>query len=344
MNSPSKPERFPEGTRQAWEQAAREELQGTDPWQKLTREVQGVPIRPFYSKEDAPEAPFHLAAADSGFLGPRTWYNCPRVIVNEPKEGNAEALEHLQQGADGVFFELKGPVDFNTLLKKIEWPICALHFLPGADPESTARSLANYMTSFSGPARGAWYGNGLLEFPANRSFHVIGESIPSSPTLVDTVADHIARLYSALRDSRNNTSSPVAFRVETGADFFFEISRLRAIRHVWERLAQPDSPLHLHACSSPWTPEAYAPHANMLKATTATMAAILGGADSVTVDPEAHDQPMQRRVARNVAILLREESRFAKVADPLAGAYFVDHLTHDLSERIWSAVSSRLRS
>jgi methylmalonyl-CoA mutase len=81
----------------------------------------------------------------------------------------------------------------------------------------------------------------------------------------------------------------------------------------------------------------------MLKSTTAAMAAILGGADSVTVDPETYDHPMQRRVARNVGILLREESRFAKVADPLVGAYFIDHLTQDLAARIGSAVASRLR-
>jgi methylmalonyl-CoA mutase len=116
------------------------------------------------------------------------------------------------------------------------------------------------------------------------------------------------------------------------------------LRAAWEKLTGNKNPLHLHACSSPWTPEAYSPHANMLKATTAAMAAILGGADSVTVDPETHDHPMQRRIARNVGILLREESRFAKVADPLAGAYFIDHLTNDLASKIGSAVASRLRA
>jgi methylmalonyl-CoA mutase len=139
-------------------------------------------------------------------------------------------------------------------------------------------------------------------------------------------------------------AQPVAIRTEIGTDFFLEIARLRALRLVWNKLSERPYDLHLHVCSSPWTPEAYAPHANMLKATTAAMAAILGGADSLTVDPESPEQPMQRRVARNVSILLREESRFAKVADPLAGAYFVDRLTHDLAEKIEAAIQLRVRS
>lgn len=343
MISKNKAEQFPEGTREAWEQAAREELQGADPWQKLSREFQGVSIRPYYSKEDTPEAPFSLAAADSGFLGPRTWYNCPRVIVTDPANANAEALEHLQQGADGIFFELQGPVDFAKLLTTVDWTICTLHFMAGAEQEGTAKALATYLTSFQGPARGAWYGKGHEQFPKDRSFYSLGHFIPASTAPVDTLAEHLGALYSAVVNNPGTPPQPVAIRLEIGVDFFFEIARLRALRAVWEKLTHKKNPLHLHACSTPWAPEAYSPHGNMIKATTAAMAAILGGADSVTVDPETHDHPMQRRVARNVGILLRGESRFAKVADPLAGAYFIDHLTNDLASKIGSAVASRFR-
>lgn len=343
MITKNQPKHFPEGTRLAWEQAAREELQGADPWQKLSREFQGVSLRPYYSKEDAPKAPFSLAAADSGFHGPRTWYNCPRVIVSDPVDANAEALEHLQLGADGIFFELRGSQDFKKLLAKVDWTLCTLNFMPEAEAETAAKSLANYMDSFQGPARGAWYGKGYEQFPKNRAFHALGHFIPASATPIDTVAEHLGAVYSTVAKTPATPPQPVALRLEIGVDFFFEIARLRALRAAWEKLTGKRNPLHLHACSSPWTPEAYSPHANMLKATTAAMAAILGGADSVTVDPETHDNPMQRRVARNVGILLREESRFAKVADPLAGAYFIDHLTEDLASRIGSAVASRLR-
>ena len=343
MTSKDKPEPFPAGTRQAWEEAARDELQGADPWQKLTREVHGIPIRPYYSIEDAPATPFRLEAAGSAHLGPRTWYNCPRVIVSDPIEGNGEALEHLRQGADGIFFELRTPVDFKKLLADIEWPICALYFLPKTEAEASAKALSEYLNSFQGAARGAWYGAVQVDSPTDRSFHTMGYIIPATPTPVETLVEHLSLIYTARREMPNNTAQAIAIQLEIGTDFFFEIARLRAIRKVWEKLPGTAA-LHIHACSSPWTPEAYAPHANLLKATTAAMAGILGGADALTIDPEAHDQLMQRRVARNVAILLREESRFAKVADPLAGAYFIDHLTEAISGKIWLSMNDRLAS
>lgn len=331
MNSPDNPNPFPVGTRQAWEQAAREELQGADPWQKLTHEVQGVSVRPYYSKEDTPPGTaFRLPASDAGFLGPRTWYNCPRVIVINEVDGNAEALEHLRQGADGIFFELRGAVDFEKLLAQVEWPLCTLHFLAGDDAEASAKSLANYQNRLKGPIRGAWYGKGSAEFRTDLAFHPVGHSIPTTSTPAETMAEHLGQVLAGL----GKTSKPVALRLETGTDFFLEIAKLRALRHAWNQMTGNKTPLHIHTCSPPWSPEAYEPHANLLKATTAAMSAILGGADSITIDPETTDHAMKRRVARNVAILLREESRFAKVADPLAGAYFIDSLTQQLSGRI----------
>lgn len=338
MDSKNKPTAsFPEGTRETWEEAAREELQGGDPWQKLSRDIQGLSIRPYYSREDAPPSSIQLPVSTSGFLGPRTWYNCPRVRVHDAATANAEALDHLQQGADGIFFELTGPVDFERLLQGIEWPLCALHFQAENAGEASAKALAACIQRFEGTALGSWYGPAAELFPHGRQFHAHGLVIPASSTPVETAAEHLATLLDNGRQSQ-----PVAIRTDVGTDFFVEIARLRAIRHVWTTLTKGNSALHLHACSLPWTPEAFAPHANMLKATTAAMSALLGGADSLTVDPESPDQPMQRRVARNVAILLREESRFAKVADPLAGSYFVDRLTSDLAEKIETAIRQRV--
>ena len=143
-------------------------------------------------------------------------------------------------------------------------------------------------------------------------------------------------------------STEVAFSVEVGTDFFFETSKLRALRAVWQKLlvkrgTDPKSPLLIHAWSRPWINEAYAPHGNMLKATTASMAAIFGGCDVLTVDAEDSDNTTMRRAARNVSNVLREESHFSKVADPLAGSYFVDDLTRRLSEQVWQLVQTKMR-
>ena len=66
------------------------------------------------------------------------------------------------------------------------------------------------------------------------------------------------------------------------------------------------------------------------------MSAILGGCDALTLEPE-DDQARSIRVARNVSNVLREESHFAKVADPLAGAYFVESLSLQLADTAWKS-------
>ena len=59
----------------------------------------------------------------------------------------------------------------------------------------------------------------------------------------------------------------------------------------------------------------------MLRTQTEAMSAILGGTDSLTVEPfdNAFRQPdeFSERIARNQQLILKEESYFDKVADPV---------------------------
>jgi methylmalonyl-CoA mutase len=82
------------------------------------------------------------------------------------------------------------------------------------------------------------------------------------------------------------------------------------------------------------------PYVNMLRATMATFAAGLGGANAITVLPHtlAIGLPdgFARRVARNTQLVLLEESNLAKVSDPAAGAGGIESLTQALCETAWS--------
>jgi methylmalonyl-CoA mutase len=77
----------------------------------------------------------------------------------------------------------------------------------------------------------------------------------------------------------------------------------------------------------------------MLRAALEAMAAVLGGCDTLTVEPYnarfAEPDALSRRMARNVHAILREESYLAKVADPAAGAYYLEHTTYALAGRAW---------
>ena len=83
------------------------------------------------------------------------------------------------------------------------------------------------------------------------------------------------------------------------------------------------------------------PWVNLLRVTSATFAAAVGGADSITALPFDHalgaSDELALRMARNTHLLLAEESNVGRVIDPAGGSFFVESLTEQLAERGWSA-------
>jgi methylmalonyl-CoA mutase len=121
------------------------------------------------------------------------------------------------------------------------------------------------------------------------------------------------------------------------------IAKLRAARRLWARVAEVsgvDEPQVQHAVTSSAMMTRRDPWVNMLRTTVATLAAGLGGADSVTVQPfdAAIGLPDEfaRRIARNTQNLLLEESHLGEVIDPAAGSWYVEKLTDELAAHAWS--------
>ncbi len=132
-------------------------------------------------------------------------------------------------------------------------------------------------------------------------------------------------------------------RLSADADQFLTLAKFRALRLLWARIEQAcgltPRPLFI-AADSAWRMltkrDAYV---NMLRATMATFAAGLGGANAVTVLPHTLalglPDDFARRVARNTQLILLEESNLAKVSDPAAGSGGIETLTKELCEATW---------
>ena len=75
----------------------------------------------------------------------------------------------------------------------------------------------------------------------------------------------------------------------------------------------------------------------MLRTTTESMSAVLGGANSVcnmAYDAIYHkNNNFGSRIARNQLLVLKHESYFEKVGNPAEGSYYVETLTHELAEK-----------
>jgi methylmalonyl-CoA mutase len=96
----------------------------------------------------------------------------------------------------------------------------------------------------------------------------------------------------------------------------------------------------LHAVCSSRTQSQRDPWVNMLRVTTEVFAAALGGAALVT--PRSFDEALGpasahgRRVARNTALVLREESHLGRVMDPAGGSYYLETRTDALAREAWA--------
>ena len=146
--------------------------------------------------------------------------------------------------------------------------------------------------------------------------------------------------------SIDQVAPKIGFGFSAGSDYFMEIAGLRAARLLWAQIVKAYGPgndenarMHTHVATSAWNKTVYDPYTNLLRTTTETMSAILGGADSITVLPfdqwRSEPGPFSKRLARNQQLLLMEESYLDKVADPAAGSYFIEHLTRSLAEQSW---------
>ena len=136
----------------------------------------------------------------------------------------------------------------------------------------------------------------------------------------------------------------MVFCFSTGSDYFEEIAKLRAARALWANVARRFSPadessekMRIHCRTSKFNKTVCDPHVNMLRATTEAMAAVIGGTDSLAIDPfDAHGgepDEFSRRIARNIQLLLRSESHLDAVTDPGGGSYLLERLTREISRK-----------
>jgi methylmalonyl-CoA mutase len=142
-----------------------------------------------------------------------------------------------------------------------------------------------------------------------------------------------------------DAAQTIVFRVAVGRDVFVELAKIRALRLGWQKILHAaglaSAPAAtVHACVASRMLSRRDPWVNMLRGTGALWSALLGGADVVT--PAAWDEAIgepdgtTRRIARNQALMLLEESHLASPLDPALGSYALEALTSEIGEKAWA--------
>ena len=135
-----------------------------------------------------------------------------------------------------------------------------------------------------------------------------------------------------------------AFNFTAGTDLFQEAAKFRAMRRLWARIMRerfgatlPGScAFRTGAGSGASQLTAQQPENNIVRVTLNSLAAILGGAQSLHT--AAYDEALALPTEHSVKLALRtqqilaHEAGVADVVDPLAGSYYVESLTNEIEE------------
>ena len=163
--------------------------------------------------------------------------------------------------------------------------------------------------------------------------------------LAFTLADGLEYVRAAVARglSIDQFAPRLSFFWAIGMDFFTEIAKLRAARLLWAELMQQFEPkkaeslaLRTHCQTSGVSLTEQDAYNNIIRTTLEAMAAILGGTQSLHTN--AFDEalglptPTSARVARNTQLIIAEETGIPRVIDPMAGSYYVEHLTAELAD------------
>ena len=302
------------------------------------------------------------------------WRVHQTVSVVCPKEANAEALKILNAGVDSLGFCIASAdfsaADLDMLLKDICIPAVEITFcgekmanvaelvLAKVEKEGIAKEdvriafcidpLVKGLSSkgdFCSPngekciARIVELIHKTKEYKHVRIVTVAGQTFGNSgSTIVEELAFTLSDVDAAARKLR--------FSFSVSSNYFMEIAKFRAARMLWANIVKGYGPakncackMQIHAETSRWNQTVYDPYVNMLRGTTEAMSATIAGVHSLEVMPfdASFENPTEfsKRIARNVELLLKNESHFDQVVDPAGGSYYVENLTQSIAAEAW---------
>ena len=134
-----------------------------------------------------------------------------------------------------------------------------------------------------------------------------------------------------------------------GMNHFMEMAKMRAARMIWAKLVKsfhPKNPkslsLRTHCQTSGWSLTEQDPFNNVTRTCIEGMAAVFGGTQSLHTNAldEAIALPTEfsARIARNTQIYLQKETEITRVVDPWGGAYYVEKLTEEITQKAWKRI------
>lgn len=340
---------------QEWKEQIIEDLKGKSLEDLDWNLKEDYTIKSYYTESDAKNIDFPILRTNNP-----AWQIGEVVYVKDFKAGNQRALNILMKGVTAItfhFYKLPSQQDFNSLFENVGIEFIATHFSFDIDGINYAdffqlwknllasRGLDSAFASFDFDAKllndDTELENMAKIVSANndaqlKTIHIDCKLLQTNESNIDIELRNIIAKTKAYFDyfiekgiSADQVAKQTFFTVRIGLSYLLETAKLRALKMLWvELLASYGAAANLAFLKVEFAPNAYGESKddNLINGTSLCMSAVLGGANHIIVPP-IDDSEKAQRLARNIQLVLKHESGFDQVADPMAGSYYVEVLT-----------------
>ena len=248
--------------------------------------------------------------------------------LNNPT--NKQILTCLNKGASALLLKDIPAQDIETVLENVLFQ----YIQTSIQSKSIKSSLETFISLIEK--------RGLEKHSIKGSLHY--DPLMDCLKISQELAFTLAQLSEYFSNSPSLEPNKIQISLGVSTNYFFEIAKFRAIRILWTQMLnafkKDDTPLYLRAETGLRTSTIFDPYVNMLRTTSQSMSAALGGANIINTSSFnaafKKDDDFAQRMARNISLILKEESYFNKVSDPSAGSYYIESLTNELSLNAWT--------
>jgi methylmalonyl-CoA mutase len=368
---------FPPAGEDTWRALVAKTL-GDKPFDSLTKStVEGLPIAPLYAAAAAPlafparpfdaERPWDLrtlsAHADPARVNVELLSDLEGGAASVVVRGHATAealtraladviVELAPVGLDAGFLGPKAADALHAVAKSSPGARLNFHLDPlsafaeaGASPGPIEAHLVSAATVAARHAQ--TYPQAQLFLASGRAAHEAGAGEAEEVAVAATAAIAYAKAMVRAGLPVDEAFGRITLGLSADADYFLAIAKFRAARAVFARIATASGaspPARIEARSSNRMLTARDPWTNMIRLTVAGFGAAVGGADAVVLgcftDALGLPTPFARRQSRNSQLVLMEEANIGRVADPAAGAGYVEALSDQIAREAWSRVQA----
>lgn len=351
---------FPGANHESWKLQLVKDLKGITVDQLVKTSSEGIVIEPYYVKENAQKPAF--------YFNHKGWELCEHIIVRDEKVANLKALEALRGGASGLCFYIRQKIDTQSLLENISLEHIHSQFYISNDAVHVLNDLKPWLgktNPYDGKQKcfvlldvlgllafyGEWHTDAAIDLESIKNLTSICVSADlyanSGANKQNELAIALLHLNEYLHyiDSNNRItdSKIIHLSCAVGGDFFMEIAKLRAYRSLMALLLKQyncNYEVHIHVNTALLNKSKKDSYTNLLRSTTESMSAVIGGCNSLSVLPYdigfEETSSFSERIARNQQHLLKEESYLDKVNDISKGSYFIETLTEQIAEKAWN--------